>query len=202
MPSNNPQLQKVDPDVFAVSIWTVEGQRFNFGETDTFTWMHHITSVVSYLLALELHGCRVVRKHIGTEPSGMPFNSLELMHGIPHNPLISSGILTSWSLLYQDENNDKKYENYAECVQELIGGNKVHFNNEMYLCEIQRSSRNYCLLYMLQEEGTLPKNADVKKVLQFYTQTWAIELKIKDYAILAASLANGGICPTTGHKVF
>lgn len=56
--------------------------------------MHHITSVVSYLNALEEHGHDVVSSYIGTEPSGKPFDSLELKNGIPHNPLISSGIMT------------------------------------------------------------------------------------------------------------
>lgn len=46
---------------------------------------------------------------------------------------------------------------------------------------------------MLKEAGTLPEDADVKRSLQFYTQTCAIDLPVADYAVLAASLANGGI---------
>jgi len=84
----------------------------------------------------------------------------------------------------------------------LIGGRKVDFNNEMFLSEIKRSDRNYCLLYMLQEAKTLPDNMDVKEIMQLYTQTCSIELKVQDYAVLAGSLANGGICPITEERVF
>lgn len=105
--------------------------------------MHHITSLISYLTSLEQHGQDIVNTYIGTEPSGQSFDSLELKDGIPHNPLISSGILTCCSLLFQDETIDRKYERYAKMVSKLIGGIKVDFNNEMYLSEISRSDRNY-----------------------------------------------------------
>jgi len=180
----------------------VSGQKINLGDVDTYSCMHQITSVISYLSALEQHGQEVVSSFIGTEPSGKPFDSLELKDGIPHNPLISSGILTCCSLLYQDQTIDRKYESYAKVVSKLTGGEKVSFNNEMYLSEIDRSDRNYCLLYMLQESKTLPPNSDVKQIMQFHTQTCSIELKIEEYATLAASLANGGICPTTEERVF
>ena len=55
---------------------------------------------------------------------------------------------------------------------------------------------------MLQEAGTLPENSNVKQIMQLWAQTYAIELKVKDYAVLAASLANGGICPITEERVF
>ena len=202
VPTYNPQLLKANEDGFAVSIWTIDGQRFNFGDFESYVWMHQITSIVSYLIALEQNGKDKVSSYLGTEPSGKPYDSLELKDGIPHNPLISSGILTSWSLIYQDESIDRKYELYSQVIQKLIGGVKVDFNNEMYLSEIKRSDRNYWLLYMLKEEGTLPDNSHVKQIMQLCAQTYAIELKVKDYAVLAASLANGGIWPVTEERVF
>ena len=110
LPANSPQLSKVDSDGFAVSICTVDGQVLNFGDVDNFVCMHQITSVVSYLNALQEHGQDVVSSYIGTEPSGQSFDSLELLKKVPHNPLISSGILTCWSLLYQEDTIDRRYE--------------------------------------------------------------------------------------------
>jgi len=101
IPNYIPQLAKVNPDGFAVSICTTDGQILNFGDVDNYVCMHHITSVVTYLSALEQHGQDFLNSYIGTEPSGQCFDSLELKDGIPHNPLISSGILTCCSLLFQ-----------------------------------------------------------------------------------------------------
>ena len=202
IPSYIPQLLKSEKDEFSVSICTIDGQIFNFGDSKKFACMHAISSVISFLIALEQHGQEEVSNYIGTEPSGKTFNSLELMNGKPHNPLINSGSLTSWYLMYQDETIDRKYEKYAKIVKRLIAGSKVHYNNEMYLSEVVNADRNYWLLYMLKEAGTIPEKLNVKKILEFYTQVWAIEFSIEKYAILAASLANGGIWPLTEDKIF
>jgi len=158
--------------------------------------------VVSYLIALEEHGNEKVSLFIGTEPSGQAFNSLELSEKKPHNPLINSGALTCSNLIYHGHQINRKYEYYAQIVKNMIGGRKVHFNNEIYLSEIATADRNYSLLYMLQEAGIIEPTADIKKILQFYTQACAIELTIESYSILASTLANGGICPITDDKVF
>mmetsp|Transcript_25593 Transcript_25593/g.29395 ORF Transcript_25593/g.29395 Transcript_25593/m.29395 type:complete len:157 (+) Transcript_25593:564-1034(+) len=100
IPSNNPLLMNVDPSRFAVSICTVDGQIYNFGDVDEYVCMHQLSSVVSYLSVLEEHGQELVSAYIGTEPNGKLFDSLELMNGIPHNPLISSGALMSCSLFH------------------------------------------------------------------------------------------------------
>jgi glutaminase len=171
LPSYIPALMKVDKDKFAVSICTVDGQIFNFGDTRHHATQQAISSVLSYLIALDQHGQETISSYIGTEPSGQAFNSLELLNGKPHNPLINSGNLTCCSLMYKDETIDRKYELYSKVIKRLIGGHRVHFNNEVYLSEFANADRNCCLLYMLKEKGIIPKDADIKKILQFYTQT-------------------------------
>lgn len=90
-----PHFAKLDPEVFAVSVCTVDGQRVDFGDAEHYASLQHISSVVSYLIALEQNGTDVVASYIGTEPSGKQYDSLELKDGIPHNPLITSGSLMS-----------------------------------------------------------------------------------------------------------
>jgi glutaminase len=70
IPTYIPELAKADENGFAVSICTVSGQVLNFGDVGSCVSMQHITSVVSYLNALEQHGHKVVSSYIGTEPSG------------------------------------------------------------------------------------------------------------------------------------
>jgi glutaminase len=201
IPDYIPELKNADPDAFAVSICTVDGQVINLGNTKEKVTMHALSNVVSYLIALEQLGEEELKKYIGSEPSGHLFNSLELMSsGIPHNPLNCAGGLMSSALIYPGNSSAKKYESYEKFVHRLIGNRKVQFNNEMFLCEMDTAHANYATLYELQGKGTLPENSDVKNTLKFYTQTCALDLRIKDYALLGATLANGGICPMTDER--
>lgn len=150
------------------------------------------------MIALQQYGEDEIKKYIGSEPSGALFNSLDMMSsGIPHNPLNCAGGLMSSALIYAGKSNAKKFENYEKFVQQIIGNRKVQFNNEMFLCEVENAHANYAILYELERNKALPPGTDVKNTLKFYTQTCALNLRIKDYALLGATLANGGICPTT-----
>jgi glutaminase len=194
IPDYIPALKDVDENGLAVSICTVDGQMINLGNYNEKTCMHAISGAISYLLALQQLGEEELKNYIGSEPSGNQFNALELMaNGIPHNPLNCAGSLMSSALIYKGESNAKKYENFHNVVKKMIGGRKVNFNNEMFLSEVDHAHANYALLYMMEETKALPEGTNIKQTLSFYTQCCSLSLRIQDLAVLAATLANGGI---------
>lgn len=60
LPSYIPLLAKVDPNVFGISICTVDGQIFEYGESMHDFTMQSCSSPLIYLLALQQHGTEVV----------------------------------------------------------------------------------------------------------------------------------------------
>lgn len=203
IPDYIPALKDVDESGLAVSICTVDGQMINLGSYNEKTCMHAISGAISYLMALQQLGEDELKNYIGSESSGNQFNALELMaNGIPHNPLNCAGSLMSSALIYKSESNAKKYENFHNTVKKMIGGRKVNFNNEMFLSEVEHAHANYALLYMMEETKALPEGTNIKQTLSFYTQCCSLSLRIQDLAVLAATLANGGICPLTEERCF
>ena len=64
------------------------------------------------------------------------------------------------------------------------------------------ADRNWCLGYMMKNEKAFPENTDLQKTLESYFMYCSIELTAESMAVVAASLANGGVCPTTGERCF
>ncbi len=99
LPTYIPQLERVDPEKFAVSICTVDGQRFSIGDCDDYFCVQSCSKPVTYCLALEEQGEDVVHSYVGREPSGKTFNELTLnAKGLPHNPMINAGAIMCGAL--------------------------------------------------------------------------------------------------------
>ena len=113
IPIYHSRFQIVNEDRFAVSICTLEGQRFNFDNSESYVCMHQIASIVCYLISSEQHSEHRVDFYLGALPRRKLFDSLELKDGIPHNLLIISGIIANFYLIYQNESIKSKYELYS-----------------------------------------------------------------------------------------
>ena len=95
-----PQLARVNPDYFGISVCTVDGQRFDIGDTDIPFSAQSTSKPITYAIACELRGEEHVHNHVGREPSGRNFNELVLNpDSLPHNPLINSGAIMCASLI-------------------------------------------------------------------------------------------------------
>lgn len=62
--------------------------------------------------------------------------------------------------------------------------------------------RNFALGHYMKENDCFPEKTDLVESLEFYFQLCSLETKPDAHAVMAATLANGGICPITGEKVF
>jgi glutaminase len=157
---------------------------------------------MTYCLALEENGADEVHRYVGREPSGQLFNELTLSsEGKPHNPMINAGAIMCSSLVGRNLASADRYDHVLERWQAMCGGEKPRFNNAIYQSERQTADRNFALGYYMREHGAFPEDIDLLDVLEFYFQSCSIEATVQMMATMAATLANGGVCPTTGDRV-
>jgi glutaminase len=198
-----PQLERVDPERFALTVSTVDGQQYQRGDALTDFCLQSVCKPVTYCLALEEHGADYVHKHVGREPSGQHFNELTLNgQGLPHNPMINSGAIMAAALIRPGLSTADRFDIVAATWRRLTGGRRVGFDNAVYLSERQTAYRNFALAYFMREHEAFPPDADLVESLELYFQTCSIELDARSLATVAATLANGGVVPATDDRVF
>lgn len=80
MASYIPQLARMNPEYWGVSVCTIDGQRFSIGDTTVPFTLQSCSKPLTYAIALESLGPQVVHQYVGQEPSGRNFNELVLDH--------------------------------------------------------------------------------------------------------------------------
>ncbi|MEM1323710.1 MAG: glutaminase A [Bacteroidota bacterium] len=198
-----PQLAKVDPNLFGVSICTVDGQIIEIGDTRKRFTIQSASKPVTYSIALEEHGVDKVHQHVGKEPSGHSFNELTLNEdGLPHNPLINAGAIMCSSMIGMEDHISERYEHFQDKWTQLAGGSRPSFSNSVYLSEKSTADRNFALAYFMREKKAFPENINMHEALDFYLQCCSTELTAFDFAKVAATYANSGINPLSNKRIF
>jgi len=199
-----PQLEKVDPDMFAVALCSIDGQRMALGESGDYFCVQSCSKPLTYCIALEQLGVEEVHRFVGREPSGKTFNELTLnAHGLPHNPMINAGAIMCGALIESGKSPAERFDAVLDIWREAAGGDcRIGFNNAVYLSEKQTGDRNYALGHFMREKRAFPEGTILADVLEFYFQCCSIETSVEALSVIAATLANGGHCPLSGKMVF
>ncbi|KAM8748470.1 glutaminase kidney isoform, mitochondrial isoform 2-T2 [Acanthopagrus schlegelii] len=197
-----PQLAKFSPDLWAVSLCTVDGQRHTVGDTKVPFCLQSCVKPLKYAVAVNDYGTEYVHSFIGKEPSGLRFNKLFLDEDDkPHNPMVNAGAIVCTSLIKQGEGNAEKFDYVMNFLKNMAGNEYVGFSNATFQSERESGDRNFAIGYYLKEKKCFPEGTDMTSVLDFYFQLCSIEVTCESASVMAATLANGGICPITGERV-
>ncbi|KAF2353219.1 Glutaminase, partial [Trinorchestia longiramus] len=83
----------------------------------------------------------------------------------------------------------------------LAAGEYLGFNNSVFLSEKECADRNFALAYFMRENKCFPPGTKLQETLEFYFQLCSLEITAESGAVMAATLANGGINPLNGDPV-
>jgi glutaminase len=197
-----PQLSRVDPDKFGLSLCTIDGQRFNLGDYAEEFSLQSCSKPIVYSIALEALGEDLVHKYVDKEPSGQAFNAMTLTpENLPYNPMVNAGSIMVCSLIDKELCPSERFDKVIQWTRRLAGGIRPGFNNSVYLSEKLTADRNFAMAYLMKSKGGFPEGTNIVDTLEFYFQCCSIEMNCKSLAIVASTLANGGVCPITRERV-
>lgn len=194
--TSNPQFSKFSHDRWGLSICTVDGQRFGIGDCDMKFPIHSAIKPLLYAIAMHELKPEEVHKYVGQEPSGEIADMIKLdYNNKPHNPMINTGAITMCSLLRNDLRPADRFDYVTDMLRKFSGEEYIGFNNTIFLSEREVSDRNFALAYYLKENNCFPPKTNLRETMDFFNQMMAIESNCESMSVVAATLANGGICP-------
>jgi glutaminase len=195
-----PELGKADPEDFGICIATSDGRIFEAGDSDRLFTIQSISKPFTFGMALEAHGQEKISRHVGVEPSGDAFNSIELEKGTnrPFNPMINAGAITVSALLYEHY-GDEALEQMLARVS-AAAGRELSVDEDVYQSESRTGHRNRAIAHLLLNFGMIGEK--VEPALDLYFKQCSILVNSRDLAIMGATLSNLGKNPVTGDDVF
>jgi glutaminase len=116
--------------------------------------------------------------------------------------MINAGAIMCASLLHPELTMADRFERLSELIASLSGGHKPGFDNAIFHSERDTADRNFALAHYMREVGAFPDGTDIFRTLDLYFAACSIQITAQNMATIAATFANGGVCPPTGERVF
>lgn len=193
-----PELAKADPATFGMGLATLDGQVYVAGELVPFT-IQSVSKPFVYALALADRGHADVLAKVGTEPTGDPFNSISIDEatGRASNPMVNAGAIVTSSLVRGGSRADQ--------LERIVGGlsafagRDLGIDQDVFASERATGDRNRAIAWFMRSAGLLED--DVDEQVDLYFRQCSVVVTARDLAVMAATLANGGVNPVTREQV-
>ena len=183
-----PELAKVNPDQFGMSIHTIYGETASIEQADTRFSIQSISKVFTLAMCLSIKGDNLW-KRVGKEPSGTAFNSLvqlEVEKGVPRNPFINAGALVMADILLTHFDNPEA--EFLRFVRAVAGNDTIDYNKDVAISERENGYLNAAIVNLLKYHGTIEN--DIESVLHFYFMMCSIEMSCRELSLAFLAFAN------------
>jgi len=195
-----PALAKVDPNVFGLALVTVDGKVYVEGDIETAVSIQSISKVFTMAKVVEESGTEAIRDNMGVDATGQVFNSIvavEQNRGAEMNALVNPGAIAATSMVKgasADEIWNKILTYYSD-----FAGRKLTVLQDVYESEAATNQRNQAIAHLMYAYGKIKE--EPVRATDIYTKQCSVGVNAKDLAVMAATLANGGVNPLTGKQV-
>ena len=195
-----PGLTRVPPALFGICVAGVGGNLTAAGDADVpFTIMSVAKPFVYALVCREL-GREELRRRVGVNATGLPFNSLAAVEHSPDgrtNPMVNAGAIAVTSLAPGADAGERW--RFVHEGLSRFAGHALELDEEMYASASATNHRNQALARLLQSYGRL--GSDPAEAVDLYTRQSCLAVSARDLALMGATLANGGVNPVTHDRV-
>lgn len=197
-----PYLKNIAQNLFGIAACLPDGTLLTVGDTEFRFGIESVSKVPTALLAMEQYSDHEVLRKIGADATGLPFNSIMailLENDHPSTPLVNAGAISACSMIKPVGESAGKWESIVNFLTALAGS-PVEVIDELYRSESDTNFNNRSIAWLLKNYGRIYD--DPMMALDLYTRQCSLGVTASQLATAAATIANGGVNPTTGKRVF
>lgn len=195
-----PYLANVPSHLFGITIVTADGKVFEVGDTKHEFGIESISKAFVLCKAMMEVGPDSIENAIGVNATGLPFNSLiaiELEGYSPVSPVVNAGAMATNSMI-KGANADAQWKIVLDYLSSLAG-RPLKLIDELYKSEAATNQHNRAIAMLLDAYGHMW--ADPMQACDSYTKQCSVGVSAKDLAVMAGTLANGGVNPITKQRL-
>ena len=195
-----PALAKVPSNLFGVSVVGTSGIAFAAGDAEYEFSIQSASKPFVFALICQVIGEDEAREKLGVNSTGLPFNSvvgIERSSDGTTNPMVNAGAIAAASLA-PGTTADAKWQFLQDGLSQFAG-RSLALNSEVYQSEATANQRNQGIASLLQGYDRI--YFDPLQATDIYTKQCSLNVTAKDMAVMAATLANGGVNPLTKKRI-
>ena len=197
-----PELAKANSADFGIAVICDGGKEYTAGLSDKRFTMQSVIKPVIFLLALIDNGYEAVRRIVGVEATGKPFDTFNYsdraLTGEHINPMVNAGAIALCSII-KGKSYDEKLERLLTFTKKLAKSEDIYIDEAVYKSERETGNKNRALGYMLKAYGLI--EGEVEPLVDTYFKACSISANCRELATVAYSLAMRGTLPS-GEELF
>ena len=195
-----PALARVPRELFGLCVVGTSGAVYSAGDAAVPFTIMSVSKPFVFALVCQAIGAEQARQKLGVNSTGLPFNSImavELSADRVTNPMVNSGAIATTSLV-PGETAEAKWRFIHEGLSRFAG-RELNVNEEVYASASATNHRNQTIARLLESYGRL--YFEPLATVDLYTKQCSLDVTAMDLAVMAATLADGGLNPITQEQV-
>lgn len=195
-----PALATVPRDRFGICMAATSGELYEAGDTGDELTIQSISKPFVFGLICQALGEEEARQRLGVNSTGLPFNcviAVDRSAAGQSNPMVNAGAIAATSLA-PGASAAAKWR-FLHLGLSRFAGRTLALDEEVYRSEAAANRRNQGIAQLLHAGKLI--DFDPVQATDLYTRQCALRVTTRDLAVMAATLANGGVNPLTGKPV-
>ncbi len=195
-----PKLAAVDPDMFGICVANTEGATVEAGDAEVEFTIMSVAKPFVLARMCSVHSPEAVLEFVGVNATGRRFNSLSAIEDRPDgrtNPMVNPGAIATASMA-PGSTPEAKWE-FLRTGLSRFAGRELSLDDDVLASALATNAVNRAIGDLLRSRSRLA--ADPDETVDLYTRQSSLSVTARDLAVMAATLADGGVNPITGDQV-